>query len=150
MSTPCPLITWTRAPLGWALDRHTQRCWGDCSVHTAWAVAPHLLWGRGALGQAETSSCSLGLACRPQMVSAELTHPCCNCNENYLLLQDLYILISMAWYVMCGYRWAHSQSSFCYCFEPLRPYCQHVLGLMLSPKCFIFMLMLYMYWIIFF
>lgn len=32
---------------------------------------------------------------RPQLGSAELAHPCCNCAENYLLVQDLYILISM-------------------------------------------------------
>lgn len=77
--------------------------------------------GKGLWGRAETSSCSLGLACRPRLVSAELTHPRRNCAENYLLLQDLYILISMVWCVMCGYKWAHSESSFYYCFEPLRP-----------------------------
>lgn len=80
------------------------------------AAVPHLLWGKEAPSQAETS-CRLGLACRPQLVSAELAHPCCNCAENYPLGQDLYILISIVWCGVCGYNQSHSDSSFCYCFE---------------------------------
>lgn len=122
LSTPYPLPHLNKSPFGLGSGQaQAEVLWGDRSAHTAWAAVPHLLWGEGALGQADTFPCSLGLACRPQLVSAKLTHPCCNCTENYLLLQDLYILISMVWCVMCGYKWAHSESSFCHCFEPLCP-----------------------------
>lgn len=82
----------------------------------AWAAVPHLLLGKEALGQAETS-CRLGLACRPQLVFAEWAHPCSDSAENYPLVQDLYILISIVWCGVCGYNRSHSESSFCYCFE---------------------------------
>lgn len=116
VSVPCPFLTWTTAhgPLGRALGKCRQRCWAVSTVHVAWAAVPHLLRGKEALGQAESSS-RLGLACRPRLGSAELAHPCCNCTENYLLVQDLYILISM----VCGYNRSRSKSSFCYCFERL-------------------------------
>lgn len=111
-------LTWTtaRGPLGWALGRRRQRCWAVSAAHVARAAVPHLLRGKEARGQAETS-CSPGLACRPQLVSAELAHPRCNCVENYLLAQDLYVLISVVWCGVCGYNRSHSKSSFCYRFE---------------------------------
>ena len=67
-SASCPFLTWTtaRGPLGWALDRCRQRCWAVTTARAAWAAVPHLLRGKEAPGQAETS-CRLGLACRPQL-----------------------------------------------------------------------------------